>query len=105
MPDMPNTADDVRFIRKFPDKCCAEVSRGGEAQPCDKTAVAVADGSAEYGGGAWWPVCAFHARGRSMVSLAELVRALSRRGTWDDVERTDAGWILRPPFPRASRTC
>lgn len=47
------TSEDVDYICKFPDKCCAEVTRRGELQPCDKTAVAVADGSNEDD--AWWP--------------------------------------------------
>lgn len=69
-------SDNLGFLCKFPDKCCAEVTRNGEAQPCDKTAVAVADGSAEYGDGAWWPVCAHHSRGRAMVPLADLIQRL-----------------------------
>jgi len=66
--------DDLRFIKRFPDKCCAEVSRGGEAQPCDKTAVAVTYGEAETD--SWWPVCPFHTRGRRMVPLADLLAAV-----------------------------
>jgi hypothetical protein len=62
--------DDRDYILKFPDKCCAEVSRGGESQPCDKTAVAV---TVDAEDGHWWPVCPHHARGRHMVPLAELL--------------------------------
>lgn len=65
--------ENVRHIRRFPDKCCAEVSRFGESQPCDKTAVAV---TADAEDGHWWPVCKHHARGRQVVSLTELIGAL-----------------------------
>lgn len=47
--------------------CCEEVTRRGELQPCDKTAVAVRrDADGDY------PVCAYHSRG-SMVPLSELL--------------------------------
>jgi len=69
--------EDLRFLRRFPDKCCAEVSRQGETQPCDKTAVAVAVGDADGVDDLhWWPVCAFHTRGRAMVSLSDLLKHL-----------------------------
>ena len=62
--------NDLRYIRHFADKCCAEVSRNGESQPCDKTAVAVAiDAEDEH----WWPVCGYHTRARRMVPLADLL--------------------------------
>jgi hypothetical protein len=64
------SSDWMRFVRKFPDKCCAEVSRDGESQPCDKTAVAVAYGDEDP---RYWPVCKSHVRGREIVSLAELL--------------------------------
>lgn len=70
------TDDDLRFIRRFPDKCCAEVSRNGESQPCDKTAVAVAVGSDEESDLHWWPVCPHHSRGRQMVPLSHVVSAI-----------------------------
>ena len=43
---MKDLADNdlLYFVRKFPNECCAEVSRKGELQPCGKTAFAVADG-------------------------------------------------------------
>lgn len=69
---------DIRYIRQFGDKCCAEVSRKGEAQPCEKMAVAVAVGDEQ--GGSWWPVCPHHSRGRAMVSLTELIGALDTEG-------------------------
>jgi hypothetical protein len=63
---------DRHYIRRFSDKCCAEVSRGGESQPCDKTAVAVTiDAEDQH----WWPVCAYHTRGRYMVPLTDLLAA------------------------------
>ena len=66
--------DDLEYIRKFADKCCAEVSRGGESQPCDKTAVAVTiDAEDQH----WWPVWPHHTRGRRIVPLAELIKVLS----------------------------
>ena len=64
-------ADKLRFIRHFPDTCCAEVTHDGMVQPCDKTAVAVAAGDEEDG--TWWPVCGYHTRGRKMVPLSELI--------------------------------
>lgn len=60
--------DRMTFLRRYPDKCCADVSRKGESQPCDKLAVAVALDTEDD----WWPVCAYHARGR-MMPLAELL--------------------------------
>lgn len=70
---MPEPTDkDIRFLRKYPDKCCAEVSRKGELQPCDKTAVAV---TVDAETGQWWPVCPHHTRGRQMISLADLLLA------------------------------
>lgn len=71
------TDEDLRFITKFPDKCCAEVSRNGESQPCDKVAVAVALQADGYEDNCWWPVCPFHTRGRKMVPLADLIRHLN----------------------------
>ena len=59
----------MAFVQRFPEKCCAEVSRKGESQPCDKTAYAVASGD----GGRYWPVCIHHARGRQLLSLADLL--------------------------------
>ncbi|BCP36426.1 hypothetical protein MINTMi198_17960 [Mycobacterium intracellulare M.i.198] len=69
-------SDVLMFIRKFPEKCCAEVSRKGECQPCDKTAVGAAEGD-DDGEVRWWPVCAYHSRGRSMVPLADLVASFT----------------------------
>jgi hypothetical protein len=59
------------YAKLFPDQCCAEVSRAGECQPCNKMAVAVADDDDRP-----WPVCAHHARGRKMIPLADILRAL-----------------------------
>lgn len=63
------------FWRQFPDKCCAEVIRAGELQPCDKTAIAVTVDSED---GHWWPVCPHHSRARQMVPLADLIAELER---------------------------
>ena len=49
--------------------CHQEVSRDGERQSCDKTAIGIRDGSAVDDG--YYPVCKYHANG-SMVSLAEI---------------------------------
>lgn len=47
--------------------CDEEVSRRGEAQPCDKTAVAMkADPEGPY------PVCAYHSHG-DMVALSRIL--------------------------------
>ena len=66
---------DHYFVLKYPDQCCAEVSRKGESQPCDKPAYAVTVGAADdYDDpGRWWPVCIYHARGRTLVPLSELI--------------------------------
>jgi len=70
------TDDPLYFVRKFPSECCAEVSRKGELQPCDKTAFAVAAGD-DDGVSRWWPVCVYHARARRMVPLADLLAAVT----------------------------
>lgn len=59
------------FVQRFPDKCVAEVSRKGISEPCDKPAVAVAWGDAE--GEMHWPVCAYHTRGRKLISLTDVI--------------------------------
>lgn len=51
-----------------PLECHEEVSRNGEAQPCDKTAVAM---RLDPTFGSAYPVCAYHSRA-PMVSLSEL---------------------------------
>lgn len=66
--------EDLRFVRRFPERCCVEVSRAGESVPCDKTAVAVT-ADAEHQN--WWPVCPYHTRGRQMVPLADLLKHLA----------------------------
>lgn len=70
------TDDDLRFIRKFPDKCCAEVSRRGRSEPCDGVAVAVAYSTEAYDP-SWWPVCQRHARGRQLVPLPNILERLT----------------------------
>jgi len=85
--------DNAHFVRRFPDKCCAEVNRRGESQPCDLTAVAVAKSTEAYDPD-WWPVCRRHLRGRELVPLQDLVEAVR-------VERAET----RPPIaPRGSQT-
>lgn len=69
--------EDLKFVRKFPDKCATEVSRDGESQPCDKVAVAVTRGRDEWDDeGMWWPVCAHHTRKAHAVPLVDLIKAL-----------------------------
>lgn len=79
-PDNAQTAEDnLRFLLRFPDRCAAEVTRVGESQPCDKVAVAVAEGDTDgwrCGFDAWWPVCPHHSRGRKMVPLAVVFSVL-----------------------------
>ena len=65
---------DIEFLRKWPHECCAEVTRNGESVPCDKVAVAVRRGADDS---LPWPVCVFHTRVGQMVSLADLIKALS----------------------------
>ena len=60
------------FVNKWPGECTAEVSRRGEFQPCDKPAYAVAKGFDPEG---YWPVCIHHARGKALVTLAEILEA------------------------------
>lgn len=62
----------MRYVTRFPDTCHAEVSRAGECQPCDKTAVAVVVDDED---GHWWPACTYHLRAREVVPLAELLQA------------------------------
>lgn len=69
----------LAFVRHYPDKCSTEVSRDGESQPCDKTAYAVAIDDEI---GAVWPVCIHHARGRQLMTLAELLDR-ANRGAWE----------------------
>lgn len=62
--------DPWAYVRKFPDKCSHEVSRGGEVQPCERTAYAVAFDEEGY-----WPVCIHHARlWKSLVTLQEVLQ-------------------------------
>lgn len=72
--DYQGRDSDIRFLLKFSGRCCAEVSRKGESQPCDKTAVAVTIDSED---GHWWPVCPHHSRGRRMVPLTDLLKAIA----------------------------
>lgn len=60
---------DVRIERWYTSECTEGVTRAGEFQPCEKTAVAVRIDPEE---GSWYSVCAYHARG-DMVPLAELL--------------------------------
>lgn len=62
-------------IRRFMEYglCHEEVVRDGDAQPCEKTAVAVRIDPEDHDP---YPVCAYHARGE-MVALTDLIAALS----------------------------
>jgi hypothetical protein len=53
--------------------CDEEVTRKGESQPCEKTAVALRYDPEEQHP---YPVCAYHSR-RPMVPLAAIVTALA----------------------------
>ncbi len=56
-------------------RCHEDVTRRGQSQPCEKTAVAVRIDPQD---GSPYPVCAYHARGK-MVSLTELLTGLTDR--------------------------
>lgn len=77
--------DPLSFIRRFPDRCAAEVSRQRCAEPCDKVAVAAVRDSED---GRGWPVCAYHARGRTLIPLAELIPA----GMTTETKTLEDGW-------------
>lgn len=62
------TGFDLSLVRKFPDTCDAEVTRGGEVQACEKPAVAV-----KLYLDSPYPVCKHHANG-DLVPLAELLK-------------------------------
>lgn len=47
---------DLEFVRKCPDRCCAETTRDHQVQPCDKIAVAAAFQDEHA-----YPVCKYHA--------------------------------------------
>lgn len=66
---------EMRRALGYPQRCSEEVSRSGNAEPCDKPAVALRE-DPNYGG--YYPVCARHARA-SMVSLEVIVRFLLER--------------------------
>jgi hypothetical protein len=69
----------LKFLRRYPNKCSAEVTRQGESEPCDKVAVAVMKGEGcDYKDEPddWWPVCAYHVRKDYAVPLADLIKAL-----------------------------
>jgi hypothetical protein len=57
-------------MSRFWSECHEDVTRGGESQPCNKTAVALRIDQTE---GLPYPVCAHHARGDDMVPLADIV--------------------------------
>lgn len=58
------------FVDKYPNECCAETSRKGESQPCEKPAYAVAIDTEVH---RFWPVCIHHARGAALVGLTEIL--------------------------------
>lgn len=63
----------IRDAAKY-GECHEEVTRRGESEPCDRTAVALRY-DPTFGGP--YPVCARHARGH-MVLLADVVAAVER---------------------------
>lgn len=69
-----STENPWHFIDKFPGECTTEVSRKGNAEPCDEAAYAVAFNAEGY-----WPVCIRHARGQVLVSLTEIIGHLTER--------------------------
>jgi len=66
------TRDDLHMVLRFPRTCDAAVTRDWELDACGKPAVAIAF-APESGP---YTVCKHHARGREMVTLAELFRVL-----------------------------
>lgn len=72
------TPEDIAHLLKYGGTCDAGVTRKGELEPCDKPAIAVAVSADEISAGRdyWWPVCPHHSRGRRMVKLPELIRAI-----------------------------
>lgn len=59
------------FAPRWPNECTEEVVRSGEAQPCEKPAVALRIDPTE---GLPYAVCSYHCRG-DMVPLAAVVAA------------------------------
>jgi hypothetical protein len=74
--DLVESAVDLKYALSFPSRCCEEVTRASECQPCDKPAVAVRRDPA---GGDSYPVCAYHARGE-MVPLPVVLAAAKHLG-------------------------
>lgn len=72
-----------------PQRCAENVTRKGEEQPCDRTAVALRVEPEEPE--QCYPVCGYHARA-DMVTLEQIVRFfLDRR----EAERTVARGLIR----------
>jgi redox-regulated HSP33 family molecular chaperone len=69
------TAFGLRIALGRPEQCHEEVTRKGELEPCDSTAVALRIDPHESEP---YPVCARHARG-DMVSLEAVVRFMLDR--------------------------
>ncbi len=61
------SADNLRWI----ETCDAEVDRRGVIEPCEKPAVAMVEGDAEFPRP--WAVCAYHTRTRTAVPLTQIV--------------------------------
>lgn len=71
------TRDDLHVVIRFPRTCDCETTRDGISVPCDKPAVAIA--AADRLDVHPYTVCKHHARGREMVTIAELFDALEVR--------------------------
>ena len=69
----PEMLRDLTEALRSPNECTEEVTRRGEFQPCDKTAVALRYDPEE---GRPYPVCSYHSRGDMvpLAAVAELFR-------------------------------
>ncbi|MCF3939925.1 hypothetical protein [Gordonia tangerina] len=64
-------------VKRFADTCPMMVSRGGEAQPCDKPAVALRWVDAHDGSYHATPVCVNHCRKGEMVELRKVFEGIA----------------------------
>lgn len=61
---------------KWPETCCAIVTKQWEEGACGKPAVAVAIYNGEEFDPHEYPVCRHHARGRPMLPLADIIKII-----------------------------